>query len=126
MLELGEFKQKKGETIEQYYDRLNELIFKCNRSGVTRSTMEFNLTFIMGLRKEWRNVSLMIKTQQSFDYFSLNDLYSVLKAHQFEVNEIAQAARISRVVLWLLGRRLLVERLKKKLQRRRIQKLKPR
>ena len=44
----------------------------------------------MGLRKEWRNVSLMIKTQQSFDYFSLSDLYNVLKAHGNEVNKIAE------------------------------------
>ena len=34
LLELGEFKQKENETIKLYYDRLNELIFKCNRYGV--------------------------------------------------------------------------------------------
>lgn len=62
LIELKEFKQKEGESIESYYDCLNELIFKCSRYGITSSTMEFNLTFIMGLCKEWRNVSLMVKT----------------------------------------------------------------
>ena len=47
--------------------------------------MDFNLTFIMGLRKEWRNVSLMVKTQQSFDTSTLNDLYNLLKTHEPEV-----------------------------------------
>ena len=69
LLELREFKQKEGESTKLYYDRLNELIYKCNIYGIIRSTMEFNVTFIMGLRKEWRNVSLMVKTQQSFGYF---------------------------------------------------------
>ena len=95
LLELGEFRQKEGENIELYYDRLNELIFKCSRYGVNRSTMEYNLTFLMGLRKELHNVGLMIKTQQCFDNFSLNDLYNELNAHECEVNEIAEEARIS-------------------------------
>lgn len=63
MLELVEFKQNENETIKLYYNRLNELIFKCNRYGVNRSTIEYNLTFLMGLQKEWKNISLMIKTQ---------------------------------------------------------------
>ena len=49
----------------------------------------------MGLCKEWHNVSLMIKTQQCFDNFSLSDLYNELKAHECEVNEIAEETRIS-------------------------------
>ena len=32
----------------------------------------------------------MIKTQESFDYFFLNDIYNVLKAHENEVNEIVE------------------------------------
>lgn len=53
LIELGEFRQNKGENIELYYDRLNELIFKCSRYGVNRSTKEYNFTFLMGLGKEW-------------------------------------------------------------------------
>lgn len=51
LLELSEFKQKKNESIESYYNRLNELIFKSSRYGVTCSSLEFNITFLMGLRK---------------------------------------------------------------------------
>lgn len=57
--------------------------------------MEYNLTFIMGLRKELCNVSLMIKTQQCFDNFSLSDCYNVLKAHENEVNEIAEETKMN-------------------------------
>ena len=78
-----------------YYDHLNELIYKCNRYGINMSAMEYNLTFIMGLRKRWRNVSLMMKTQQTLDFLTLNDLYMLLKAHEAEVNEIAEESKIN-------------------------------
>ncbi|XP_023761595.1 uncharacterized protein LOC111910032 [Lactuca sativa] len=93
LVEMKEFKQKETETIEVYYDCLNELIYRCNRYGIIRSLMEYNLTFIMGLRKEWRSVSLMIKNQQSFDISSLNDVYNQLKTHESEVSEIMEEAK---------------------------------
>ena len=95
MLELGEFKQKDNKSIALYYDRLKDLIFKCTRYGVTRSTLEYNLTFLMGLLKEWRNIRLMIITQQSFDCYSLAYLYNVLQAHESEINEIAEEGKLS-------------------------------
>ncbi|XP_052626952.1 uncharacterized protein LOC128133522 [Lactuca sativa] len=55
LVELKEFRQKDVETLKNYYDRLNELSYHCSRYGITRSLMEFNLTFIMVLRKEWRS-----------------------------------------------------------------------
>ena len=57
--------------------------------------MEFNLIFVMGLRKEWRSVSMMVKNQQSFDTSTLNDLYNQLKSHENEVNEIAEETMAS-------------------------------
>ena len=90
LVELKDFKQKESETIETYHDRLNELIYGCNQYGITRSVIEFNLIFVMGLRKEWRNVSMMVKNQQSFDMSTLNDVYNQLKSHENEVNEIAE------------------------------------
>ncbi|XP_023748037.1 uncharacterized protein LOC111896263 [Lactuca sativa] len=49
----------------------------------------------MGLRQEWLNIGLMVKTQQCFNYYSLNDLYNVLKAHDSEVNEIAEETKVN-------------------------------
>ena len=49
----------------------------------------------MGLRKEWRSFSMMVKNQQSFDTSTLNDLYNQLKAHENEVNDIAEESKIS-------------------------------
>ena len=51
LLELGVFRQKDGETMEHYYYCLNELIFKCSRYGVIRSTLKYNLTFLMGFKR---------------------------------------------------------------------------
>ena len=68
--------KKENETIEVNYDRLNELIYRCILYGIKRSSMESNLTFVMGLRKEWRSVNMMVKNKQSFNTSSLNDLYN--------------------------------------------------
>ncbi|XP_052627397.1 uncharacterized protein LOC128133931 [Lactuca sativa] len=95
LVELKEFRRKDVETLENYYDCLNELMFHCNRYGITRSLMEFNLTFILGLRKEWRSVSMMIKNQQSFDTTHLNDLYNQLKTHEIEVSEMYEESKQS-------------------------------
>lgn len=51
LLELSNFTQKETETAETYYFKLNEHIFKCTRYGVVHTTLNFNLTFILGLRK---------------------------------------------------------------------------
>lgn len=88
--ELPDFKQKDSESIEAYYDKFNEIIYKCTRYGVVRTTLEFNITFIPVLKKEWKNFCLMIKTQENFDTYSLSNLYNVLKAHDSEVKEISK------------------------------------
>ena len=49
----------------------------------------------MGRHKEWRNVSMMVKSQQCFDTSSLNDLYNLLKTHEGEVNEMAKELKLS-------------------------------
>ena len=85
--ELVDFKQKENETIEAYYYRLNELIFKCNIYGVRR-TLVVNRNFIFRPRKEWRNNCLMIKTRENFDIYSLPNLYNILKAHESKVMKI--------------------------------------
>lgn len=88
MLELANFKQKEIETIKFYYDLLYELIYKCSKYNVVCTTLEFNINFILGLRKEWKNIYLIIKTQENFDTYSLSNLYNILKAHESEVKEI--------------------------------------
>lgn len=54
-----DFKKKENERIEAYYDRMNELIFSCNRYWVSHTTLEFNITFVFRIRKEW--------TQENFE-----------------------------------------------------------
>ncbi|XP_023757104.2 uncharacterized protein LOC111905646 [Lactuca sativa] len=90
-----EKRQKEGETIEVYYDRLNELIYRCNGYGISMTSMEVNLIFVMGLRKEWKSISMMVKNEQSFDTSTLNDLYNQLKTHETEVNEIVEETKLN-------------------------------
>lgn len=48
------------------------------------------MTFIIGLKKEWKNIFLMIKTQVNFDTYSLLNLYKILKAHESKLKEMAK------------------------------------
>lgn len=50
--ELVDFKYKDNESIETNYNRFNELIYKCNRYNVVCTTLELNITFILGYEKE--------------------------------------------------------------------------
>lgn len=84
----GRFQAKKLETIEGYYNHFNELIYKCSWYGVIRTSTDFKINFILGLRTEWRNICLMIKTHEKFDSYYLSNLYNILKAHKSEAKEI--------------------------------------
>lgn len=68
LAQLAEFKQKDNESSQSYYNRFNELIYKCTMVNVHHTTLEFNITFILVL-KEWKNICLMIKTQENFDTY---------------------------------------------------------
>lgn len=95
LLELGEFRQKEIDSIESYCHRVNGFIFNCTCYGVTCSTLEFNMNFLVVLRKEWKHISLMIKTQENFDNYSLSNLYNILKAHENEVKDIVDENKSS-------------------------------
>lgn len=62
---------------------------KFTRYNVVLTTLEFNITFILGLKKEWKNICLMIRAQENFDTYSFSNLNNILKAHEYEVKEIA-------------------------------------
>lgn len=49
----------------------------------------------MGLRKEWRNITQMIKTRQSFDVYFVGDLYNLLKSHESKIKDIAEEWKMS-------------------------------
>lgn len=53
-------------------------------------TLNFSLTFLMGLRKEWRTIILMINTQENLCGYSLSNIYNILKAHENEVKDIVE------------------------------------
>lgn len=86
--ELSEFKKKETKSIKAYYDQFNDLIYKYSRYNVVHFVLELNITFIQGLRKEWKNICLMIKTQESFHSYYLINLYKIFNAHEAKVKEI--------------------------------------
>ena len=49
----------------------------------------------MVLQKEWRNISLRIKAKESFDGYSLANMYNVLKAYENEISDIIEKSKLS-------------------------------
>lgn len=43
--------------------------------------------FTKGQGKEWRNISLLIKSHENFESYSLSVFYNILKAHEDDVKE---------------------------------------
>lgn len=62
--------------------------FTSVQNNMVQTELDFNINFIQGLRKEWRNISLLGKTHEKFDSYSSSVLYNILKAREFDVREI--------------------------------------
>lgn len=60
----------------------------CSIYKVVQTELEFKINFIRALRKELGNISLLIKTHENLDSYSLSILYNIFKACEFYVMEI--------------------------------------
>lgn len=54
--EFGAFKQKSDETLDQVVNRFNHLLSKMLKHGLKREIIEHKLTFMNGLKSEWKSI----------------------------------------------------------------------
>lgn len=62
--ELGSFKQKDDETLDQTVDRFNHLLSKMLKHGLERTVIEHKVTFLNGLRAECKSIVSNIKAHE--------------------------------------------------------------
>jgi len=65
--EFGAFKQKSSETLEQYFDRFNLLLSQLEKYNLRRMPIEQKVTFLQGLKPEWKSISTTVKGHEQFD-----------------------------------------------------------
>lgn len=68
LFELANFKQKETKSTKAYYNHFKYLIYKCSRYNVIRSVLEFNITFILCLRKEQKNICFYDQNSRELQY----------------------------------------------------------
>ncbi|KAL4590457.1 hypothetical protein LXL04_003387 [Taraxacum kok-saghyz] len=89
--EFGAFKQKSDETLEQYFDRFNLLLSQLEKYSLERKPIEQKVTFLQGLKSEWKNISTTVKGHEQFAVYTIYELYGVLKTHEDDVVESVKA-----------------------------------
>ncbi|KAL4578457.1 hypothetical protein LXL04_014580 [Taraxacum kok-saghyz] len=85
--EFGAFKQKNGETLDQYFDRFNLLLSQLEKFELRRQPIEQKVAFLQGLKTDWKNISTTVKGHEQFDIYSIYEVYGVLKTHEDDVVE---------------------------------------
>ena len=72
--EFGIFKQKSSETLEQCFDRFNLLLSQLKKYNLGRKPIEQKVTFLQGLKPEWKNISTTVKGHEQFDAYTIYEL----------------------------------------------------
>ncbi|KAL7610003.1 hypothetical protein Lser_V15G12622 [Lactuca serriola] len=80
--EFGEFKQNSDESVTQTFDRFNHLLSKMIKHDIERKLIEQKVTFLNGLRSEWRTVVSTVKAHEQFKSYSLVKLVGILKSQE--------------------------------------------
>ena len=86
--EFGLFKQKSNESLEQYFDRFNLLLSQLEKYELGRKPIEQKVTFLQGLKPEWKRISTTVKGHEQFDSYTIYKVYGVLKTHEDDVVEV--------------------------------------
>ena len=82
--EYGSFEQKYDETIIQSVNRVNHLLIRMLKHGLKREHIEQKVTFLNGLRPEWKTFVSTVKAHEQFKNYSPAQAVGRLKYHEDE------------------------------------------
>ncbi|KAL7587416.1 hypothetical protein Lser_V15G40916 [Lactuca serriola] len=85
--EFGSFVQKPDEKLDQTFDRFNHLLSRILKYNLERRVIEHKVTFMNGLRSEWKVVVSIVKAHEQFKTYSLAKPVIILRSHEEEVNK---------------------------------------
>ncbi|KAI3700159.1 hypothetical protein L2E82_44778 [Cichorium intybus] len=83
--EFGSFEQAPNETLIQVFNRYNHLLSRLLKYKITRTVIEQKVTFLDGLRPEWKSIVSTIKTHEQFKTYTLAKVMGILKSHEKEI-----------------------------------------
>ncbi|KAI3508867.1 hypothetical protein L1887_23887 [Cichorium endivia] len=85
--EFGSFAQKSKETLDQTFNRYNHLLRKLLKFKLEQSNIEQKVTFLNGLRSEWKAIVSTVKAHDQFKSYTLAKLVGILRSHEDEVKK---------------------------------------
>ena len=85
--EFGAFAQNPYEKLDQTFNQFNHLLSMMLKHNLKCETIEQKVTFMNGLRSEWKAVVLIVKAHEQFKNNSLAQLVGILRSHEYEVTK---------------------------------------
>ena len=83
--EFGAFSQSSDEKIDQVFNRFNHLLSRMLKYKLERSSIEQKVTFLNGLKLEWKVMASTVKAHEQFRNYSLAKMVGILRSHEEEV-----------------------------------------
>lgn len=85
--EFGAFVQNPEETLDQTFNCFNHLLSRVLKHKIKREPIEQKVTFMNGLRSEWKVAISIVKAHEQFKNYTLAKLVGILKSHESEVTK---------------------------------------
>ncbi|KAI3729786.1 hypothetical protein L6452_18454 [Arctium lappa] len=82
-----EFKAKRGESLEDTYDRFVSLINEMTKNKVKKKQIEKNVKFLSMLQPEWKKHTRRMKHMKYLSEIPLHEVYETLRQNEEEVIE---------------------------------------
>lgn len=83
--EFESFIQKLEDNLEQTVNRFNHLFRRMLMYNLQRKVIEEKVTFMNGLRSEWKSIVSTMKALEQFKNYSLMKQVGILKSHEKEL-----------------------------------------
>nr|GEY81578.1 hypothetical protein [Tanacetum cinerariifolium] len=89
------------DSLDQIYDRLQNLISQLEILGESLSQEDINLKFLRSLPTEWRTHTLIWRNKTDLEEQSLDDLFNILKIYEAEVKNSPSASTFTQNIAFV-------------------------
>ena len=79
------FKTLENESLKETYNKFNQLVNKCRRFAVERSTKDNNLRFPQSLNPDWIHLPMSLQTTLDLESWSLSNLCGSLVSYKIKL-----------------------------------------
>ncbi|KAI3496719.1 hypothetical protein L1887_39092 [Cichorium endivia] len=85
LADFSNFKQLENEKIDQTFKRSTDVVYELEKHGVSKTSHETNFRFMQCLRREWKQITMMVRSHEKINSYSLEELYNSLKSYEYDV-----------------------------------------